>query len=202
MKKTNEMTVTGRILSLEERKSVSGPFYLVNLETFYGPNIKTQVWGKDYEFIKKNELRAANEAGIGGDYIDVTGYTHTYILETKNGDQQFVTFKTNNVKRPMARVTYSGRLHHLNYDKIEVLSDQIGFLFDPDTPCFYKGEWLPANSIHCIIDKTNPDYEQLKNENYFIGKKVNAIISGSVDNTDKKLTKVHVDSLTLEEEDV
>ena len=204
--KTNVMTVTGKILNLEEKKSTSGPFYIVDLETFYGPNIRFQAWNEAYEFIKRNQLRALKEDGVG-DCLDVIGYTHTYMLEGKYGKNQYVTFKTKNVKRPTARVTYSGKLTGVNDKHIDTLTDQVGFLFEPDTPCFDNGEWIPANAIHCVIDKSNPDYEKIKGiaESTEVNADqpiLKAVISGSVDNTDKKLTKVHVDSLILEEEDV
>ena len=207
MKKTNEMTVTGKILNLEEKRSKTGPFYVVNLETFYGPNIRFQAWNDDYEFIKRNQLRAEKEDGIG-DYIDVTGYTHTYMMENKHGiPDQYVTFKTKKIRRPMARVTYSGEIQSINNKYIDTLSDQIGFSFKPDTPCYDNGEWIPANNIDCVIDKSNPDYEKIKDiaESTEVNADqpvLKAVISGSVDNTNKRKTKVHIDSLTLEEEDV
>lgn len=201
MTKTNQMTVTGRILNLEEKKSNGGSFYLVDLETFYGPNIRFQAWNEAYEFIKRNQLRSANSAGIGGDYLDVIGYTHTYMLENRNGvKNQYVTFKTRNIKRPTARVTYSGKIHDVGCKDITTLTDEIGFLFDPDTPCFDNGQWMPANSIQCVINTSKLDYAKLLDISFT--DKVKAVISGEVDNTDKKLTKVVVDSITLEEEDV
>ena len=80
---TNEISVTGMILSLEEKQTGTGEcFYMLDLQPFYGPVIRTQVWNKGYEFIKSNLLRA-DKNGINGDVIELKGYTHNYILSTK-----------------------------------------------------------------------------------------------------------------------
>ena len=68
---TNEISVTGMILSLEEKQTGTGEcFYMLDLQPFYGPAIRTQVWNKGYEFIKSNLLRA-DKNGINGDVIEL-----------------------------------------------------------------------------------------------------------------------------------
>lgn len=191
---TNEISVTGMILSLEEKQTGTGEcFYMLDLQPFYGPVIRTQVWNKGYEFIKSNLLRA-DKNGINGDVIELKGYTHNYILSTKNGDVQYTTFKCNYVGRPTAKATYTGSF--LQEDSsIPCLSNEVGFWFVPDVKCIHKNEVVPTNKIQCTVPLTNAQFDKLRN---LLTKGTRLELSGSIDNTDKRLTKLSVTSFKEE----
>lgn len=189
--KENTLNVTGRILKLEERSTNDRkPFYMVDLETFYGSNIRFQAWDEAYEFIKRNQLRSADMEGKGGDYLDVIGYVSNYYLDTNHGRAEFTTFKTNNVKRPNARVSLSGKILELNTCcDIIPLPDEIVFSFQSDIDIIISEEVREASKpIHCSISKNNKGIEFLKEDN-------KVIIKGIIDNTNKRQTKIYVEEI-------
>lgn len=187
----NVLNVVGRILSLTEKKSANGSFYIVDLETFYGPNIRFQAWGNAYTFIKRNQLRSAEDSEIA-DYLEVEGYTHNYLMTIKGTTDQFVTFKTQKVRRPSARVTYTGRVDCI-CDSDPSAMDEINFYFVPDVKCVDACSNVVRTSvIACSVVLAPGVLDMLTSAQK---NKTSLLISGIIDNTNKKRSFVQVEEI-------
>ena len=187
----NVLNVVGRILSLTEKKSANGSFYIVDLETFYGPNIRFQAWGNAYTFIKRNQLRSAEDSEIA-DYLEVEGYTHNYLMTIKGNTDQFVTFKTQKVRRPSARVTYTGKVDCICEQDLSA-PDEINFYFVPDVKCVDScGNTVRTSAIACSVVLAPGVLDTLTSAQKNKG---SLLISGVIDNTNKKQSIVQVEEI-------
>jgi hypothetical protein len=186
----NKLNVTGRVLNLEEKTASNGEqFYIVDLQTFYGPSVRFQAWNEAHEFIQRNQIRA----GVEGDYLDVEGYIHIYKLTNKQGElQEYTTFKSRNVKKPNATITISGVINNVNPECIKRLSKQTSFEFIPDLKGFDNGNWFVPKAIHCVVEDNNECVQLVNTQN-------RCTITGCIDNTDKRQTKVTVQNISIGE---
>lgn len=200
----NQINVTGKILSVEEKLTSQGtPFFMVDLETFSGPNLRFQAWNNAYSFIKKNRLDHIQDKSINNTYIEAKGYMHVYKMPAKyDRVNEYTTFKMTDINFPSSKICLEGTISDIYIEpndgsikdghKIIKMDNQVSFRFYPNIDVFYEGEISKARPIDCVMD-TKKYFE-------IIDKKIDLtknkyIIVGDVDNSNKKLTRITVDNI-------
>lgn len=186
----NELHVTGKILKIEEKYSSHDvPFFIVDLETFSGPNIRFQAWGPSYDFIKANNLDYVSEKSMNNSYIEVSGFMHVFQMPTKyNTLQEYTTFKATEIKFPTASVTLQGSISEIMRPDEGYMSNYVAFTFYPDLYVSYNNKLKKVEPISCTMLKEDFEAQFVdctKNTDYYI-------ITGDVDNSNKKYTKITV----------
>ena len=187
IKNTGKIELIGMIKHMEQKyaKQTNQYFYMLDIQPVNGYVTRVQAWGDAVDYIVTNEIKC-------GDIIWVHGYYHTYEMTPKNqtSPKSYVTFKTEDIKRPGGRFECDVTLNEWNVDVVDGIDGVIYFTATPQVECFNDGKWLNAKDILCGISVNNKAISECS---LIPGQKYHLV--GSIDNRNKTQFKTIVDSI-------
>ena len=184
-KNTGKIEIIGMVKNIEQKyaSKTNKYFFLIDIQPVNGYMTRVQAWEDAYDFILSDQIKC-------GDIIWVHGYYHTYEMTPKGASepQKFVTFKSDDIRRPGSRFECDVTVNNWNIDMPGGVDGMFYFTATPTVQCFNDGKWLQAADIICGISNQHP---QIQECSLVEGAKYHII--GSVDNRDKTQFKTMID---------